>query len=167
MVREMFDLMYKAEGVGLAANQVELPYQLLVMNSTADPNQPEEEFVLINPVITKRTGAQTEIEEGCLSFPDLHLHITRPESVEFQAINLKGELCRYKWKGLKARIVQHETDHLKGLCFYQRAPISEEFRAKEVLASLEQSYTIDLENGFVPNEAQLKERIDQWLKERA
>ena len=166
IVAEMFDLMYEAEGVGLAANQVELPYQLLVMNPTADPDQKDEEFVLINPVITKRKGGLKEIEEGCLSFPDLHLTITRPAEVEFQAINLSGQLCRYAWKGIRARIVQHEADHLNGQCFYQKASVSGELRARDILASLAETYAFELERGFVPNEWELADRLARWEQER-
>lgn len=166
IVRQMFDLMYEAAGVGLAANQVELPYQLLVMNPTADPEQKDEETVIINPVITKRHGEIKEVEEGCLSFPDLHLNILRPDEVEFQAIDLAGKLCRYTWRGLRARIVQHEADHLAGRCFYQRATHSGELKAKEVLASLAEQYEFELERGFVPDQAELKLRIERWEKER-
>lgn len=166
IVREMFDLMYAADGVGLAANQVELPYQLLVMNPTADPEQKEEEYVLINPVITKRRGEQKEVEEGCLSFPDLHLNILRSDEVEFQAIDLAGQPHRYSWRGIRARIVQHETDHLNGRCFYQRASHSGELKAREILESLAEQYEFELERGFVPDEAELKKRIARWEKER-
>jgi len=166
MVREMFDLMYEADGVGLAANQVELPYQLLVMNSTADPAQTEEEYVFINPVITKRGGEQKIIEEGCLSFPDLHLEIVRPEMVEFQAIDLSGKVVRYKWKGMKARIIQHETDHLHGRCFYERASQSGELKSRDILAALAEDFEFDRERGFVPSDEEIKARIEKWEKER-
>ena len=70
MVVEMFDLMYEHEGIGLAANQVDLPYRLFVCNPSGDPDDKEAECVFINPVILKGSG-QHEREEGCLSIPDL------------------------------------------------------------------------------------------------
>lgn len=166
IVAEMFDLMYEAEGVGLAANQVELPYQLLVMNPTGDAAQKEEEYVFINPVILKRGGGLKDFEEGCLSFPELHLQITRPESVTFQAIDLSGKPCTYSWKGMKARIIQHETDHLHGQCFYQRAKLSGEMQAKAVLDSLAESFEYDRSRGFVPSDEELAARIAALEKER-
>src|SRR5688572_17864470 len=72
----MLELMYASRGLGLAANQVAWPFQLLVMNDLADPEQREHERVLINPVILERKGAQ-EGDEGCLSFPDLYQKVRR------------------------------------------------------------------------------------------
>jgi len=166
LVAEMFDLMYAAEGVGLAANQVELPYQVLVMNPTGKSEQKEEEFAFINPVITKRTGGLKEFQEGCLSFPDLQLQISRPAEVSFQAIDISGQLRRYSWKGIRARIIQHEADHLNGQCFYQKATLSGEMKAKPILDSLAESYEFDKRRGFIPSDAELAERIAEWEKER-
>ena len=70
IVREMFDLMYAANGVGLAANQVDLPYRLFIINLKSDPAAKDEELVFINPVLTSRKG-NAEAEEGCLSLPGL------------------------------------------------------------------------------------------------
>ena len=161
---EMLELMYQAQGVGLAANQVGLPYQLLVMNPTGDPEQREEEYVFINPVIQKRGGGLTDFEEGCLSFPDLRLMIARPETVAFQAIGLDGQPVSYSWKGLKARIIQHETDHLHGQCFYQRAKFSGELQARPVLESLAAEFDSDRRRGFVPNDAELAAEIAELEK---
>src|SRR5690242_17373276 len=90
-VGAMFDLMYEARGVGLAATQVALPYQLLIMNLTVDPNQRDQEEVYINPVIVERKGS-LEDEEGCLSFPGLYQKVRRAKTVKVRAYNLKGEL---------------------------------------------------------------------------
>src|SRR5256884_1429498 len=75
-IGEMKDLMYEARGLGLAAPQVALPFQLLVMNVTGDPKQPEREEVYLNPTIVERKGF-VEDEEGCLSFPGLYQKIRR------------------------------------------------------------------------------------------
>ncbi|MCF0233923.1 MAG: peptide deformylase [Thermoguttaceae bacterium] len=165
IVAEMFELMYENRGVGLAANQVELPYQLVVLNQTGDPDVKEEEYVLINPIIGKMRG-RVEGEEGCLSFPDLHMNVTRADEVEFQAINLKGELCSYRWKGFQARIVQHETDHLKGRCFYQQASEAAQIENRWMLDEMAECYATELERGFEPSPEQVSEAIAKWESER-
>ena len=76
-VRAMFDLMYEARGIGLAANQVALPFRFFVLNLTADPEQKDQEQVFINPEIVKRHSS-IEDEEGCLSFPGLYFKVKRP-----------------------------------------------------------------------------------------
>src|SRR5215208_4628735 len=75
-VREMFDLMYESRGIGLAANQVAIPYRFFVMNQTADPAKQDEERVFTNPEIVKRHSS-VEDEEGCLSFPGLYAKVRR------------------------------------------------------------------------------------------
>jgi len=75
-VAEMFDLMYEHEGVGLAANQVDLPYRLFVCNPSGDQSEKESECVFINPVIVKGSG-QHEHDEGCLSIPGIHAPVVR------------------------------------------------------------------------------------------
>src|SRR5690606_11926321 len=83
-VAEMFDLMYEHEGVGLAANQVNLPYRLFVMNPTGDSQKPEEEMVVINPVLSRGKGQQVR-EEGCLSLPGIHAEVTRNKQIHVEA----------------------------------------------------------------------------------
>src|SRR5262245_33962195 len=87
-VGEMMEAMYEARGLGLAAPQVALPFQLLVMNITGDPNQRDREEVFINPVIVERKGSMDD-EEGCLSFPGLYQKVRRAKTIKVQAYNLK------------------------------------------------------------------------------
>src|SRR5258707_9984320 len=89
-IGEMKELMYEAKGLGLAAPQVALPYQLLVMNVTGDPTKSECEEVYLNPRIIERKGT-IEDEEGCLSFPGLYQKIRRSKSIKIQAYDLKGQ----------------------------------------------------------------------------
>ena len=166
IVAEMFDLMYAANGVGLAANQVALPYQLLVMNPAGTSERKEEECVLINPVITKRSRELREIEEGCLSFPELHLNIVRPAEVKLQAIDLSGRLCYYEWKGMKARIAQHEIDHLNGHCFYERANYSDDPKAQRALAGMTEVFRQAQAAGEIERDEQLKRQIAERESER-
>lgn len=119
VVAEMFDLMYSAKGIGLAANQVGLPYRLFILNLSADPDLKDEEIVFLNPEILKRKGT-TEGEEGCLSFPGMYGQVKRAAKVEIEAFDLKGECFEYSLDDLAARAVQHESDHLDGVLFIDR-----------------------------------------------
>ena len=119
MVREMFELMYEAKGIGLAANQVDLPYRLFVINLQSDPNASDQEFVFLNPVLTSRKG-NAEAEEGCLSLPGLYGDVKRSERVVLNAFNMAGEELSLELDGLFARAVQHEIDHLDGILFIDR-----------------------------------------------
>jgi peptide deformylase len=115
-VREMFDLMYDARGIGLAANQVALPFRFFILNLTADPEKREEERVFINPEIVKR-HALLEEEEGCLSFPGLYGKVPRARKIRLKAYNLDGEPIEIEADDLFSRALQHETDHLSGKLF--------------------------------------------------
>ncbi|MDO5308002.1 MAG: peptide deformylase [Planctomycetia bacterium] len=165
IVQEMFDLMYETQGVGLAANQVDLPYQLIVINPTGDAQQKDKEVVLINPIILKLRGNE-EGEEGCLSFPDMRLIVPRARECKFQAIDLKGQVVNYHWKGFDARIVQHETDHLSGVSFFQHAVASNGDLETQLL-KLQVKFKEDLKNGLEPTEEQFLESVKKWEEERA
>ena len=133
-VREMFDLMYEAKGIGLAANQVDRPYRLFVINLTSNPDEPDEEHVFINPVLSLPKGSATA-EEGCLSLPTLYADVTRPASIEVSAYGIDGRAFDARIDGLLARAVQHETDHLDGMLFIDK--LSETI-AVEVRPTLEE-----------------------------
>jgi peptide deformylase len=109
----MFELMYASKGIGLAANQVALPFRFFILNLTADAAQTEKEQVFINPVINKR-HLSVEDEEGCLSLPEIHLDVKRARKIKFQAYDLSGNLAEYEADELFSRAVQHESDHLDG-----------------------------------------------------
>lgn len=115
-VREMFGLMYEAHGIGLAANQVALPFRFFVLNLTADPAQPDQERVFINPQILKRHSSLDE-EEGCLSLPGLYAKVHRARRIRVRAFDLDGNLVETDAEDLFSRAVQHETDHLDGKLF--------------------------------------------------
>ena len=111
----MFVLMYKANGIGLAANQVDLPLQLFVINLGGNPEEGEER-VFINPVISQPRG-QAEGEEGCLSIPEVNGTVLRPEKIHVSAFDLSGTEIDETANGLLARAIQHEYDHLHGVLF--------------------------------------------------
>jgi peptide deformylase len=157
-IAEMFELMYKFEGVGLAANQVDLPYRVFVANVEGDPNATDAECVFINPVILRGSG-QAEREEGCLSLPGVYAPVNRKEKVTVQAYNLAGEEVAGDFEGLFARIVQHEIDHLDGRLFIDRI---EPLRLADLGGQL-QEFEIDFQSkravGEMPSDEQIAARI--------
>ena len=108
LIEDMFETMYEACGVGLAAPQVGVLKQIVVID-VEDGNQ----YVLINPEITETEGSQTG-SEGCLSVPGKTGIVTRPEKVKVKALNAKMEEFELEGEGLLARAICHECDHLKG-----------------------------------------------------
>jgi peptide deformylase len=114
---EMLELMYKHDGLGLAAPQVTLDYQMIVMNFAGDHEQPGQECVAINPVIVDKKGGLINDREGCLSFPGLYQNVRRYKTVVVKFYNLKGEPMEATAHDLAARVWQHEIDHLNGTLF--------------------------------------------------
>ncbi|WZO97847.1 peptide deformylase [Isosphaeraceae bacterium EP7] len=116
VVRQMFDAMYAAKGIGLAANQVGIPLRFFILNLTADPEQADQEQVFVNPEIVKRHSA-VEDEEGCLSFPGIYAKVRRARKVRVRAFDLAGKPVEIDADDLLSRAIQHETDHLAGKLF--------------------------------------------------
>jgi len=115
LVEDMFETMYKEQGVGLAAPQVGILKRIAVVD-IYDGNK----FVLINPVILETSGEQTGIE-GCLSFPGRIGEVTRPNYAKVEATNLEGNRYIVEGEGLLARALCHEIDHLNGIVFTELA----------------------------------------------
>ncbi|MGD9632264.1 MAG: peptide deformylase [Pirellulales bacterium] len=151
IVAGMFNLMYAHEGVGLAANQVNLPIRLFVANSEGDPAKRDTEFVFINPVLRKGKGT-AEDSEGCLSIPDLRAPVTRNATIEVEAYDLDGNLIRADATGLMARILQHETDHLDGKLFIDRLSPTEFAAVRDKLYEFELAFQSKLETGELPDD---------------
>ncbi len=118
LVDDMFESMYAAKGIGLAAPQIGISKRLTVIDLSFKEN-PEEKIVLINPEIIHRQGRQYE-EEGCLSLPDIREKVVRAEKVTVRAQNLDGEWFEIDGDELLARAFQHEIDHLDGVLFIFR-----------------------------------------------
>ena len=165
MIDEMFDLMYEAQGVGLAANQVDLPYRVFVANVTGDPEQPDQQLVFINPVITKRRGT-AEAEEGCLSLPKLYGNVKRSEHVTITAYNLAGENVQYELQGLPARVVQHELDHLDGVLFIDRLSETGKLSVKRSLEDMEERLEVARSRGDIPDDKAIAQRLVELEKLR-
>lgn len=155
-VGEMFDLMYQARGLGLAATQVALPYQLLVMNVTGDPEQKEGEGVFINPKLVERQGTQ-EDSEGCLSFPGLFQKIRRARTVKVAAYTLKGEPVEIVASDLEARAWQHEIDHLNGVLFIDKMGMIAKLAARGDVARFERDFRRAQEKGDIPADVELEQ----------
>ncbi|MGH8541943.1 MAG: peptide deformylase [Stenotrophobium sp.] len=112
LIDDMFETMYAAPGVGLAANQVGHPQRLAVMDCAEDKAQPEP-VVLINPEIVQTEDRQ-EVEEGCLSVPGHFDKIQRYGKLRMKALDRNGQPFELEAEGLKAQAIQHEIDHLDG-----------------------------------------------------
>ena len=138
-VQEMFGLMYAAKGVGLAANQVALPYRFFILNVTAEPEQKDNELVFINPVIVKRHSS-IEDDEGCLSLPGLYSKVRRARKIKVRAYNLEGELMEYDAEDLLSRAIQHEADHLDGKLFIDYLDSLTLHSLKDKLREFEQQF---------------------------
>ena len=112
-IEDMFETMYDAPGIGLAATQVDFHYRLLVADVSAEKNEP---WVLINPVIIEKDGLEVT-EEGCLSVPGYFEEVERAEYVKVSYLDRDGEQVQTGFDGLLSVCVQHEMDHLDGKLF--------------------------------------------------
>lgn len=115
LVRDMAETMYAAPGIGLAATQVDVHQQIIVMDLSESKNALQ---VFINPRITKAEGSQ-DYEEGCLSVPGIYETVTRPENITVEALDKDGNPFKLNAHGLLAVCIQHEMDHLKGKVFVE------------------------------------------------
>lgn len=133
LVRDMFETMYAASGIGLAAQQIGRALQVTVLDVREVTERPSSlqiegrdvdvaafmPLVLIDPEL-RPFGDPVPGPEGCLSFPELYEDVTRPPSVEVKALNDKGQSLHFTAGGLLARAIQHEVDHLNGILFIDR-----------------------------------------------
>ncbi|KAK4426142.1 Peptide deformylase 1B, chloroplastic [Sesamum alatum] len=119
LVDEMFDVMYRTDGIGLSAPQVGINVQLMVFNSVGEPGEGEE-IVLVNPRINRYSRKIVPFNEGCLSFPGIYADVERPDSLKGDAQDITGARFEVNLTGLAARVFQHEYDHLEGILFFDR-----------------------------------------------
>lgn len=158
IVAQMLELMYEHEGVGLAANQVDLPYRLFVANVEGDRDFKEAERVFINPVLSAGHG-QDEDEEGCLSIPGVRAPVVRNAKVKIQAYDLAGNEITGELEGLMARIAQHETDHLDGTLFIDRLGPAHAAAIRDQLEEFELAYQSKLETRELPDADKVANRL--------
>lgn len=130
LIDNMFETMYSARGVGLAAPQVGLPIRLFVIDASpfaeddedeaGDPSLKDFKKVLINPIIVEETGDKWRFNEGCLSIPDITEEVQRPANIVINYLDEDFEEHEVALSGLAARIVQHEYDHIEGKLFIDK-----------------------------------------------
>jgi peptide deformylase len=116
LAEDMFETMYAAPGIGLAAIQVGEPKRLVVMD-LAKKDEPQEPQVFVNPEIVWRSEERKVHEEGCLSIPEYYEEVERPAEVKVRYLDLEGKPHEVAAKGLLATCIQHEIDHLNGVLF--------------------------------------------------
>jgi len=133
LIDDMIETMHDADGAGLAAPQVYESLQLCVIEVDKNPRYPQFEpiplTVLINPVVTPLVGGpgalsaedSFQMYEGCLSVPGMRGQVTRPRKVRVQALDRAGNALDFVWESFRAVVVQHETDHLNGALYVDRA----------------------------------------------
>jgi peptide deformylase len=163
----MLELMYGARGLGLAGNQVAWPFQMFVMNATANPEIAEQQRVLINPVVVERRGT-IEGDEGCLSFPDLYQKVRRAKTVKVQAYDLEGKVVEIltselpqEIAELSSRVLQHEIDHLHGILFIDKMGPLGKLAARGTLREFEREFRKAQERGEYPSDAEIEKRLKE------
>jgi peptide deformylase len=124
LIEDMFDTMYGARGVGLAAPQVGLSIRLFVIDASPfaedEPSLENFKKVFINPIIIEETGEKWAFNEGCLSIPDIREDVMRPETILINYLDENFEEHEEQYSGLAARVIQHEYDHIEGKLFTDR-----------------------------------------------
>ncbi len=119
--QDMLDTMYKNDGIGLAACQVGMLKRMIVYDiKYIEEDAQKEGHILINPKITSRSKTMIEVEEGCLSFPDVYKNVKRHEKVTVEYLDINGKKKKINAKEIEAVVLQHEIDHLDGIVFLDR-----------------------------------------------
>jgi len=127
LIADMVETMFHQVGIGLAAPQVGIPYQMLVMDDGHGGAR-----ALINPIITRRTGSVVD-EEGCLSLPGIYADVERARSVTVEATDEDGQAFDLDCSGMQARVIQHEMDHLDGVLFIDHlSPVARDRIKKKI-----------------------------------
>lgn len=135
IVTDLWETMWGNNGVGLAAPQVGLPFQIAVANIAELWSSAINGIVMINPIVTKLGIKEVKGEEACLSIPGVSAVVYRHEKIKLNAQNLEGTPYEIELKGWPARIVQHEVDHLNGILFIDYLS---EFKRKEIFKRVRQ-----------------------------
>lgn len=160
IVAQMFELMYEHSGVGLAANQVDLPLRIFVANPAGKRGEGEE-LVCINPELNFPKGSESD-REGCLSLPGIYGDVKRPEQIQLSAYDLAGNPIERKLDGFLARIIQHEKDHLDGVFFFDRMTEEQRGELAEELEELESDYRRMRASGAMPSDEDVITALAQW-----
>ena len=116
LVADMFETMYEAPGVGLAAVQVGVPKRVVTIDATRGEEK-KQPFAMINPEILWASDEKSVLEEGCLSIPEYIDEVERPAKIKARFLDLDGRTIEVEAEGLFARVLQHELDHINGVLF--------------------------------------------------
>lgn len=162
---QMLNLMYEFNGVGLAANQVDLPLRLFVVNPAGERGEGEE-LVLLNPELQMPKGSESS-QEGCLSMPELFGQVKRPKSIRLSAFDLQGNPIERVVDGFLARVLQHENDHLDGVLFFDRMSEEAKRELDEQLEEMEVDFRAKQKSGAIPHDQELAARLDKWYEKYA
>ena len=133
LIADMIETMYDAQGIGLAASQVDRHIQLIVMDLSEDKNSPR---VFINPKVTPLVEEKQPYEEGCLSVPEVYDKVERPTKVRIEALDENGNKIDEEVEGLLAVCIQHEMDHLIGKVFVDHLSPLKRALAEKKLAKM-------------------------------
>ena len=133
LIDDMAETMYDAPGIGLAATQVDVHLQIIVIDTSEAKNKLQ---VFINPKVKTKTGTQ-EYEEGCLSVPGVYENVTRAETVVIEALDRNGKPFTWEADGLMAVCIQHEMDHLLGKVFVQYLSTLKQNRIKTKMQKIQ------------------------------
>mgnify|MGYP001161366382 FL=1 len=136
VVDDMFDSMYEAEGIGLAANQVGIDLNLFIIDIT-HTEESESTHTFINSSIIETGGDEELFQEGCLSLPGIALDVLRPKKVKLRYQTLDERWHENEFEGLLARAIQHEMDHLNGVFIVDRVSELERIQYQKDLKELE------------------------------
>ena len=129
LIDDMFETMYEGNGVGLAANQINMQQRIIVLDVSDDYTKPQ---CFINPVIKYREGTEVS-KEGCLSVPNIYEVVKRAEKIQIEACDRHGKTIQLETDGLLAICLQHETDHLDGKLFIDYlSPLKRQFIQKKM-----------------------------------
>jgi len=158
-IRQMFELMYEARGIGLAANQVGLPFRFFVLNLLADREERDQQRVYLNPEIIKTEGTIEE-EEGCLSFPGIYARVKRAKKIRFRAMDPSGRIFESDATDLFGRAVQHETDHLAGRLFIDHLSVESASGVAAKIADVEAGFRKRQAAGEVPSDEAIRRRLE-------
>ncbi len=139
LVDDMFETMYQAPGIGLAATQVNVAKQVLVIDLSEEKNQP---LCLINPEILEKDGIE-QMEEGCLSVPGIYEPVTRASRIRVRALDRDGKPFETEADGLLAVCIQHEMDHLAGKLFVDYLSSLKRQRIRKKLEKESRLHTAD------------------------
>lgn len=148
VARRMVEIMLQAEGLGLAAPQVGLPWRLFVCHVPPDadrspaadpPSATAEPIVFVNPVLSEPVSPVESLNEGCLSLPDISGDVSRPRGITVDALDLDGNPFRRTAAGLLARCWQHEVDHLDGVLILDRMSHLSRLRVRSAVRGLEKA----------------------------